>query len=72
MKIEVIFMSSSGVKVIDNVKAVYDKGGFCCIQVANPDGPAMIIKYPMMNIFSVCHQHGEHWGSKKSLEGKNA
>jgi hypothetical protein len=69
MKIEVIFNNSSGVKEIDNVKAVYTKGGFCYIQVANAnsDGPATIIKYPLIGIFSVVHPHGDHWGSKKSL-----
>jgi hypothetical protein len=70
MEIEVIFNSSSGIKKIQNVKAVYTKGGFCCIQVIMPDDePSMIIKYPLMNIFSVVHPHGDHWGSEKHLNG---
>jgi len=66
MKVEIIFHTASTPKVIENALTVYTKGGFCCVQL--DDG--MIMKYPLMNIFSVAHRHGEHYGStmRKKLE----
>jgi len=61
MKVEVLFMSSSTPKVIDNATAVYTKGALVCIE--KDDG--LIIKYPLCNVFSICHEHGKHMGSSK-------
>ena len=58
MDIEIIFMSSSTPKKISGVDAVYTKGGLLCVQVGR-----MIYKYPLLNVFSVCHEHGHHWGT---------
>jgi hypothetical protein len=65
MRVEVIFHSSSTPKVFENADAVYTKGGLLCIQVAD-----MLIKYPLLNVFSVCHKHGPHWGSNRNNEVK--
>jgi len=66
MKVEVMFHSSSTPKVHEDAVAVYTKGALCCIELE--DG--MIVKYPLENIFSVCHRHGPHWGSTKD-QGKD-
>ncbi len=58
MKIEIIFHSSSTPKECD-VEKIYTKGDFLCTQYE--DG--LIVKYPLCNIFSVAHYHGEHWGT---------
>ena len=59
MKIEILFHSATTPKEIANVDDVYTKGGFVCIQLS--DG--MILKYPLLNIFSICHEHGKHMGT---------
>lgn len=58
MEIEIIFKDASVPKRIE-ADSCYTKGDFFCIRVGD-----MLIKYPMQNIFSVCHKHGYHWGSK--------
>ena len=59
MDIEIIFHSSSTPKKMSEVRALYTKGGLLCVQME--DG--LIIKYPLMNIFSVAHYHGKHLGT---------
>ena len=63
MRVEVIFMSSSTPKVFDNATAVYTKDGFACIGYIDESGVDMILKYPLVNVFSVCHPHGPHGGT---------
>ena len=64
MEIEVIFRSSSTPKKIDKVAALYTKGDLLCVQME--DG--LIIKYPLLNIFSVAHYHGGHWGTSQKMK----
>ena len=59
MDIEIIFHSASTPKKVSEVRTLYTKGGLLCVQME--DG--LIIKYPLMNIFSVAHYHGEHLGT---------
>jgi hypothetical protein len=63
MRVEVIFQSSSTPKVFEDAESVYTKGGLLCIRVGD-----MLVKYPLSNIFSVCHKHGNHWGSRQSFK----
>lgn len=63
MRVEVIFNSSSTPKVFEDAKAVYTKGELLCLRVGD-----MLVKYPLCNIFSVCHKHGNHWGSQQSFK----
>lgn len=60
MEVRVIFMDATAEKVFKNVDNVYTKGGFLVIRQGD-----WLWKYPMIHIFSVCHKHGAHWGSKK-------
>lgn len=62
MEVEIIFKDASAPKRID-VDNVYTKGDMLCLRVGD-----MLIKYPMVNIFSVCHKHGYHWGSHAHVE----
>lgn len=69
MRVEILFHSSSTPKVIDDAYAVYTKGELLCIQ--RDDG--MILKYPLLNVFSVVHPHGDHAGTtRKKRSTKNA
>ena len=63
MGVEIIFMSSSTPKKITGVDAVYTKDALLCVQVGE-----MIMKYPLCNVFSVCHPHGPHWGTGRKYE----
>lgn len=63
MTVEILFISSSAPKVHENVYAVYTKGGLLCVHL--DDG--LIMKYPMVNVFSVAHQHGNHLGSVRGM-----
>ena len=66
MYVEVIFMSSSTPKKFENADAVYTKDGLLCIQVGDD-----IMKYPLCNVFSVCHPHGQHLGTSRKGKGTN-
>jgi len=59
MKIEILFHTSSSPKTLKKVAAVYTKDALLCIQLKS----GLIIKYPLLNIFSVCHMHGQHLGT---------
>ena len=63
MKIEILFKDASVPKIIEGASTAFTKGDFYCVRVGN-----LLIKYPMINIFSVCHLHGDHLGSGKSIE----
>jgi len=63
MNIEILFKDASAPKIIEGASTAFTKGDFYCIRVGE-----LLIKYPMVNIFSVCHLHGEHLGSRKSIE----
>ena len=65
MEIEIIFHSASTPKKIKAVDSLYTKGALLCVQLES----GLIIKYPLLNIFSVCHQHGPHLGATNK-EGK--
>jgi hypothetical protein len=62
MKVEIIFHTSSTPKQLEAV-AVYTKGGLLCVEL--DDESHTIIKYPLCNIFSVAHEHGDHMGTDK-------
>ncbi len=59
MEIEIIFMDAAAPKkiVCDNV---YTKGQMLCVRQGE-----FIYKYPLIHIFSVCHKHGCHIGSRE-------
>lgn len=59
MDVEIIFMDAAVPKKIqcDNV---YTKGHMLCIRQGE-----YIYKYPLDHIFSVCHKHGCHIGSRE-------
>ena len=63
-RVEILFHTSSSPKVIENALAVYTKDALLCIQLTDD----LIIKYPLMNIFSVCHKHGEHLGANTHIK----
>ena len=65
LEVEIIFKDAAVPKVIkcDNV---YTKGEMLCLRQGE-----YIIKYPLMNIFSVCHKHGCHIGSNQWQEKTN-
>lgn len=59
MEVEIIFMDAAAPKkiVCDNV---YTKGQMLCVRQGD-----YIYKYPLIHIFSVCHIHGCHIGSRE-------
>lgn len=59
-EVEILFHTSSAPKKIKNVKGVYTKGELLCISFTNSE---LIVKYPLMNIFSICSFHRPHLGS---------
>jgi hypothetical protein len=59
MEVEIIFHSSSTPKRIKNAKQLYTKGEMLCIQL--DDG--WIVRYPLVNIFSVANKHEKHIGT---------
>lgn len=61
MEVEILFHSSSTPKIIE-ATAVYTKGALLCIELADSN---VIIKYPLVNVFSVAHEHGFHLGTSK-------
>lgn len=61
MKVEIIFHTASAPKVCKNVVTVYTKGDLLCLQYKK----GIIVKYPLINIFSVAHTHGVHLGSSE-------
>jgi hypothetical protein len=66
VKVEILFHTSSTPKVFENAYAVYTKDALLCVQL--DDG--MICKYPLLNVFSVCHMHGQHAGTTFHPEEK--
>lgn len=61
MKIEILFHTASAPKICRGVETVYTKGDLLCVQYKD----RLIVKYPLLNIFSVAHYHGHHLGSTK-------
>jgi hypothetical protein len=61
MKVEIIFHTSSRPKICKDVDEVYTKGGLLCIQHKN----GLIMKYPLLNVFSVANYHGKHLGTTR-------
>lgn len=59
MFVEIIFMDAASPKQIE-CDNVYTKGNMLCIRQGE-----YIYKYPLIHIFSVCHKHGCHIGSKE-------
>lgn len=59
MELEIIFHSSSTPKKISNATQLYTKGDMVCVQL--DDG--VIVRYPLLNIFSIDSQHCKHLGS---------
>jgi len=66
MDVEIIFCPSSTPKKCTGVEAIYTKGALLVVQYQS----GLILKYPLLNIFSVAHQHGEHLGSTKGGKQK--
>lgn len=63
MVVRIIFKDASAEKEYE-CDNLYTKGEMLVLRVGD-----MLVKYPLMNIFSVCHKHGnDHWGSRKHLQ----
>ena len=62
MEVEIIFHSSSTPKRIKNATQLYTKGQMVCVQLS--DG--WIIRYPLVNVFSVANKHEYHEGTTQS------
>lgn len=60
MEVRIIFKDAVEEKVFTNADNVYTKGEMLVIREGD-----WLFKYPLMEIFSVVHKHGEHWGSRK-------
>lgn len=60
MEVRVIFKDAVAEKVFEHADNVYTKGGLLVIREGD-----WLWKYPLTEIFSVCHKHGGHWGSHK-------
>jgi hypothetical protein len=58
-KVEILYHTSSAPKVLEDCIAVYTKGGLLCCQLSN----GLILKYPLVNVFSVAQYHGRHLGT---------
>ncbi len=58
MKVEILFHTSSTPKTMDDVLAIYTKGGLLCIQRSK----YLIERYPLCNVFSVTNFHQPHLG----------
>jgi hypothetical protein len=63
MRVEILFHTSSTPKVVE-AQAVYTKGALLCIEL---DDNKTILKYPLCNVFSVAHEHGDHMGTSKDV-----
>ena len=66
MEIEIIFHNSSTPKKIKNAKQLYTKGEMVCVQLN--DG--WIVRYPLLNIFSVANRHQYHIGTTQIMESE--
>jgi len=58
--VEILFMSSSTPKRIENAEAVFTKDGLLVVRVDE-----YLYKYPLCNVFSIVHKHVPHWGSRE-------
>ena len=56
MEIHVIFKDATVEKIFSNASNIYTKGEMLVIREDD-----WLYKYPLRNIFSVCHKHGDHW-----------
>ena len=65
MTVEIIFKDAAVPKTIE-CDNVYTKGEMLCLRQGE-----YIYKYPLMNIFSVCHKHGPHIGSREHQKMHN-
>lgn len=58
MEIRIIFKDATAEKVFKNADNIYTKGGLLVIREGD-----WLFKYPLTEIFSIVHKHGNHWGS---------
>ena len=65
MEVRIIFKDATAEKVFHNVCNLYVKSEMLVICEKDSNGEKWLWKYPLMNVFSVCHKHGHHWGSEK-------
>ena len=64
---EIIFKDSSTPKLFPDVRRLYSKAGFLCIELPTKDqsGRPIIVAYPHCNIFQVARPHPDHIGSEE-------
>lgn len=62
MKVDIMFHSTSAPKMCDNIDSVYTKGELLCVQHSN----GLLMKYPLLNVFSVAQFHMKHLGTTRS------
>ena len=58
MEVRIIFKDATAEKVFKNANNVYTKGGLLVVREGD-----WLFKYPLTEIFSVVHKHGNHLGS---------
>ena len=68
MRVEIFFHTSSTPKIVE-ANAVYTKDALLCVEL---DDSKTILKYPLINVFSIAHDHGDHIGSSKNKRNHNA
>jgi len=66
MEIEIIFHCSSTPKRIKNATQLYTKGEMVCVQL--DDG--WIVRYPLLNVFSVASKHENHIGTTQEVDNE--
>ena len=64
---EIIFKDSSSPKMFPDVRRMYTKAGFWCVELPDKDkaGRPVIVAYPLSNIFQIARPHPDHTGSGK-------
>ena len=66
MEVHIIFKDATAEKIFTNVCNIYTKAEMLVVCEKDDNGDKWLWKYPLMNIFSVCHKHGEHWGKRRT------
>lgn len=64
---EIIFHTANTPKRFDDVRRMYTKAGWLCIELPDKDdwGRPVVKRFPMSNIFSVDSPHVLHYGAGK-------
>ncbi len=66
IEVRVIPLHSAAEKIFTNAQDVGTKGDMIYIQRGD-----WMYGFPLCNVFSVCHKHGAHWGSRAMKKQNN-